>query len=75
MKKGIHPNYHKIKLVLTDGETYEIGSTWGKPGDVMRTEIDRTSHPAYTDGGHKLLDRGGQLARFNKRFQGLGLKS
>ncbi|HEX5453470.1 MAG TPA: 50S ribosomal protein L31, partial [Stellaceae bacterium] len=49
-------------------------STYGKAGDTLRLEIDPKSHPAWTGGQHRLLDTGGQLARFNKRFQGFGRK-
>ena len=30
MKKNIHPDYHKIKVVMTDGSEFETKSTWGK---------------------------------------------
>ena len=30
MKKNIHPNYHKIKVVMTDGSEFETRSTWGQ---------------------------------------------
>jgi large subunit ribosomal protein L31 len=73
MKKNIHPDYHEITVVLTDGTTFATRSTWGKEGDTLRLEIDPKSHPAWT-GVHRLVDSGGQLAKFNKRFQGLGLK-
>mgnify|MGYP003545694272 CR=1 FL=1 len=72
MKKDIHPDYHTISVKLTDGETYETRSTWGKTGDVISLEIDRKSHPAWTGGNQKLID-GGQLSRFNKRFKNFGL--
>lgn len=74
MKADIHPEYHKITVIMTDGSTYETRTTWGKEGDTMRLEIDPKSHPAWTGGQQRLNDMGGQLARFNKRFQGLGLK-
>ena len=73
MKKGIHPDYHEITMVLTDGTEYKTRSTWGKPGDTLRLDIDPKTHPAWT-GVHRLIDSGGQLAKFNKRFQGLGIK-
>ena len=69
MKADIHPDYHRITVQLTDGSTYETRSTWGSEGDVLRLEIDPNSHPAWTGGPQKLLERG-QLARFNKRFEG-----
>jgi large subunit ribosomal protein L31 len=74
MKDGIHPDYHEITVVMTDGTTYQTRSTYGKAGDTLRLEIDSKSHPAWTGGQQRLLDSGGQLARFNKRFQGFGLK-
>lgn len=74
MKKDIHPAYHTIKVQMTDGTTFETRSTWGKEGDTMTLEIDPKSHPAWTGNTGKLLDAGGQVARFNKRFGGLTLK-
>ncbi|MBT5109453.1 MAG: 50S ribosomal protein L31 [Rhodospirillaceae bacterium] len=73
MKKDIHPEYHDITIKMTDGTSYQTRSTWGSEGDVMTLEIDPTSHPAWT-GVHRLIDSGGQLAKFNKRFEGMGLK-
>jgi large subunit ribosomal protein L31 len=70
MKKGIHPNYHKITVTLNDGTTYETRSTWGEPGQKLTLDIDPSTHPAWTGGQQQLLDRGGRLTRFNKRFAG-----
>ncbi|MDJ0936159.1 MAG: 50S ribosomal protein L31, partial [Kiloniellales bacterium] len=53
--------------------TFTTRSTYGKAGDSLRLDIDPKTHPAWT-GVHRLVDTGGQLAKFNKRFQGLGLK-
>lgn len=73
MKDKIHPDYHEITVIMTDGTTYKTRSTYGKPGETLHLEIDSRSHPAWTGGQQKLIDTGGQLARFNKRFQGQGL--
>jgi len=73
MKTDIHPDYHEITVVMTDGSEFKTRSTWGKPGDTMRLDIDPKSHPAWT-GVHRLMDTGGQLAKFKKRFAGFGLK-
>lgn len=73
MKKGIHPDYHEITVIMTDGTEFKTRSTYGKEGDSLRLDIDPKSHPAWT-GVHRLVDSGGQLARFNKRFQNFGLK-
>jgi large subunit ribosomal protein L31 len=72
MKEGIHPDYHEITVLMTDGTSYKTRSTYGKAGDTLRLEIDSKSHPAWTGGQQRLLDTGGQLARFNKRFGSLG---
>src|SRR5277367_991806 len=74
MKSGIHPDYHDITIIMTDGTTYQTRSTYGKAGDTLRLDIDSKSHPAWTGGQQRLVDTGGQLARFNKRFQGFGIK-
>ena len=73
MKADIHPDYHTIKVVMTDGTEYETRSTWGSEGDVMNLDVDPTSHPAWTGGGGALLDRDGRVSKFNKKFAGLGI--
>lgn len=73
MKANIHPDYHEINVVMTDGSTFTTRSTMGKAGDTLRLDIDSKSHPAWT-GVQKLLDTGGQIAKFNKRFASFGLR-
>ncbi|MDG5495017.1 50S ribosomal protein L31 [Niveispirillum sp. SYP-B3756] len=73
MKTDIHPDYHEITVIMTDGTSFKTRSTMGKAGDTLRLDIDTKSHPAWT-GVQKLLDTGGQIAKFNKRFQSFGLK-
>ncbi|MCH8862488.1 MAG: 50S ribosomal protein L31 [Proteobacteria bacterium] len=68
MQKDIHPDYHMIKVVMTDGSTFETRSTWGEEGKALHLEIDPTSHPAWTGGGQHLVDTGGKVARFKDRF-------
>jgi large subunit ribosomal protein L31 len=75
MKEKIHPEYHEITVQMTDGTTYKTRSTYGKAGDTLRLDIDPKSHPAWTGGQQRLLDTGGQLARFNRRFGGFGPKN
>ena len=74
MKKDIHPDYHEVTVVMTDGTEYKTRSTMGKEGETIKLDIDPKSHPAWT-GQHRILDSGGQVARFNKRFSGLGVKT
>ena len=73
MKKDTHPNYHEIEIVMTDGTTYKTRSTWGAAGDSMKLDIDSKSHPAWTGGSQRLVDTGGQVAKFKNRFKDLGL--
>jgi large subunit ribosomal protein L31 len=67
----LHPNYHQIKVVMTDGTEFITYSTYGKEGDELHLDIDPTSHPAWTGGDQRLTDRGGRLSRFKKKFEGL----
>ena len=73
MKQDTHPDYHFITIQMTDGTTFQTRSTWGKEGDTMALEIDPKSHPAWTGGNQQMLDRGGRVSKFKKRFEGLGL--
>ena len=72
MKTGIHPDYHTIKVVMTDGTEYETRSTYGKEGDTLNLDIDPKTHPAWTGGTQHMLDRGGRVSRFSSRFGGIG---
>lgn len=74
MKKDIHPDYHEITVLMTDGTEFKTRSTYGEEGAVLRLDIDPASHPAWTGGHQRLVDTGGQVARFNKRFQKFGLQ-
>jgi large subunit ribosomal protein L31 len=68
MKPDIHPQYHLIKVVMTDGTEFITRSTYGNEGQVLNLDIDPKTHPAWTGGAQQLLDRGGRLSRFNSRF-------
>lgn len=71
MKPGVHPEYHEINVIMTDGSTFKTRSTYGKPGETLRLDIDPKTHPAWT-GQQRIMDQGGQVAKFNKRFAGIG---
>ena len=64
MKPGIHPNYKKIIVTCTScGATFETGST----KEDIQVEICSSCHPFFT-GKQKLVDTGGRVEKFNKRF-------
>jgi large subunit ribosomal protein L31 len=63
MKAEIHPDYHTITVVMTDGTEYQTRSTWGKAGDKLNLDIDSKSHPAWTGGAQQHLEIPGQVLR------------
>ena len=73
MKANIHPDYHEITVVMTDGTEFKTKTTWGKAGDIMRLDVDSKSHQAWT-GKTTLVDTAGQVGKFNKRFGNFGVK-
>jgi len=72
MKAEIHPDYHVINVKMTDGSIVQMRSTYGNEGDTMTLEIDPSAHPAWTGGSQRLMDTGGRVSRFKKKFEGFG---
>ena len=67
MKQEIHPDYHMINVIMTDGTKYQTRSTWGKAGDTLQLDVDPKTHPAWTGGVS--LRKTGQLEKFENRFK------
>ena len=65
MKPDIHPEYVETTVTCTCGDTFTTRST-AKNG-VIHAEVCSQCHPFYT-GKQKILDTGGRVARFEKRF-------
>ena len=63
MKQGIHPNYEKTVISCACGADFETCS----PKKDIRLDICSKCHPFFT-GKQKLVDTGGRVDRFNKRF-------
>jgi large subunit ribosomal protein L31 len=57
MKPDIHPEYHLIKVVMTDGTEFLTRSTYGNAGDTLHLDIDPTTHSAWTGGPQHLVRR------------------
>ena len=70
MKQAIHPDYHTITVVMTDGTKYETRSTWGKEGDVLQLDVDPKTHPAWVGGIN--LRKTGQMEKFQNKFGNFG---
>ena len=65
MKQGIHPEYVETTVVCTCGHTFTTKSTL--KGGVMHADVCSECHPFYT-GKQKILDTGGRVARFERRY-------
>lgn len=63
MKKGIHPEYHECTVTCACGATFKTGSV----KKDLKIEICSECHPFFT-GKQKLVDTGGRVERFNKRY-------
>jgi len=73
MKPEIHPDYHEITVVMTDGTEYQTRSTYGKPGATIKLDIDPLSHPVWTGGARSIRDTAGQVGKFKKKFGNFGI--
>jgi large subunit ribosomal protein L31 len=78
MKAGIHPEYREVVFqdissdfaILTRstmGSKETIKWEDGKEYPLVKVEVSSASHPFYT-GKHKVLDSGGRVDRFKKRY-------
>jgi len=67
MKAEIHPDYHEITVVMTDGTEYKTRSTYGKEGDVLKLDVDPLSHPAWQGGTGRVIEKG-QLDKFEGKY-------
>jgi len=78
MKAGIHPEYKEVvfqdmssEFAILTRSTVESKETikWedGNEYPLVKIEVSSASHPFYT-GKHKVLDSGGRVDRFKKRY-------
>jgi large subunit ribosomal protein L31 len=64
MKKDIHPAYETITVKCSCGNTFQTSSTLCHD---ITVDVCSACHPFYT-GKQKIVDTGGRVERFNKRF-------
>ena len=64
MKDGIHPKYDEITATCSCGNVIKTRSTAGKD---LHLDVCGQCHPFYS-GKQKVLDTGGRIDKFNKRF-------
>lgn len=65
MKKGIHPEYQEVTVTCTCGNTFKTQST--VTSGSLSADVCAECHPFYT-GKQKILDTGGRVARFERRY-------
>jgi len=63
VKENIHPKFEKATVRCVCGETFETGSVKTE----LRVDICSKCHPYFT-GKQKLVDAGGRVDRFKKRY-------
>lgn len=65
MKENTHPYYHDVTVVCACGNSFVTGST--RKDDTLKVEICSKCHPFFT-GKQKLVDTGGRVDKFKKRY-------
>ncbi|MBG23991.1 MAG: 50S ribosomal protein L31 [Idiomarinaceae bacterium] len=70
MKAGIHPKYEEMNVTCSCGNTFTTRST---KGGELHLDVCSECHPFYT-GKQRIMDTGGRIDKFNKRFSVLGGK-
>lgn len=71
MKADIHPAYNEITVVCSCGNKFTTRSTTHQK--ELSLDVCSSCHPFYT-GKQKMLDTGGRVQNFNRKFAGV-LKS
>lgn len=64
MKAEIHPTYEVTRVVCSCGNTFSTRST---SGPELHLELCNECHPFFT-GKQKLIDSGGRVERFERRY-------
>ena len=64
MKEKIHPQYHQTTVTCACGASFETGST----REDLRVDICSQCHPFYTGQRQKLVDAGGRVERFRRKY-------
>ncbi len=66
---GVNPKQHIVTVLMTDGNKFEILTTWGKEGDTLRLDADPKNHPAWQDKATNFVNANDErMAKFKKKF-------
>ena len=64
MKQGIHPDYKEATVTCGCGNTFKTGSV----KEDLRVDVCSKCHPFYTGSQKLLLEAGGRVEKFNKKY-------
>jgi large subunit ribosomal protein L31 len=65
MKKDLHPKYFQAAVKCACGNAFTAGSTQ----ESIRVEVCSKCHPYYTGSQKLLVEAGGRVERFNKKYK------
>lgn len=68
MKADIHPQYEQVTVRCSCGNEFQTRSTLCQD---IQLEVCSACHPFYT-GKQKIVDKGGRVERFRRRFGNRG---
>ena len=67
--EGINPKQHKVKVLNTDGSSFEILTTWGKEGQTLHLDLSPINHPAWQDKSSQVVNsKDAQVSKFKEKF-------
>ncbi len=64
MKKGIHPKFEEVEVTCSCGHKFKTGSTKAN----IKVEVCSQCHPFYTGSKRMLVEQGGQVDKFKKKY-------
>ena len=64
MKKGIHPDYYEVEVICACGNRFKTGSTKKE----IKVEVCSACHPFYTGSKRLLVEQGGRVDKFKKKY-------
>lgn len=70
---SIHPKQHEVTIQMTDGTKFNVKTTWGKEGEVLKLDVDPRNHPAWQEDGKSFINvNDDRINKFKKKFGDFG---
>ena len=64
MKEGIHPKKSDVEVTCACGNKFTTGST----KKMIKVEVCSQCHPFYTGSKRLLIEQGGRVDKFKKKY-------